>query len=122
MLKLQVLRQKLEELQSDFMHMSTQAHSTLESQTYANLNSKKTTDSIAAADAAAGTNKRWPHRWDATETLRWFGSTFPFSDLYIRRFAELDIDAESLQNLSDAELREDLQVRSVARPLGRRQR
>jgi hypothetical protein len=40
--------------------------------------------------------------------------TFPFSDLYVDRFAELDIDAKALQNLSDAELRGELQVRSLA--------
>jgi hypothetical protein len=54
---------------------------------------------------------RFP-RWDATETLLWFGTTFPFSDLYVDKFAELDIDAASLRNLSDSELREELQVRS----------
>ena len=112
-----MLRDNLEQLQSKFASMPSQTHDKVESQTHTNLTSQHTTDST---DAAATTeHKRWPHRWDATDTLRWFGTTFPFSDLYIVRFAELDIDAEALQNLSDAELREELQVRGLDLPRDR---
>ena len=112
-----MLRDNLEQLQSKFTSMPSQTHDKVESQTHQKLQSQHTT---ASTDAAAATEyNRWPHRWDATETLRWFGTTFPFSDLYIDRFAELDIDAEALQNLSDAELREELQVRDLDLPRDR---
>lgn len=112
MLPPQMLRGKLEQMRSN--SMSNRAGDTLQSQQRADLNSKHTSNiSNVAAPAGSATNetRRWPHRWDATETLRWFGTSFPFSDLYIDRFAELDIDAEALQNISDAELRDELQVR-----------
>jgi hypothetical protein len=90
--------------------MSASAHDEFESQTRTHLRSQQKSDST---DEVAAAHERWPHRCDATETLRWFGMTFPFSDLYVDRFAELDIDAEALQHLSDAELRGELQVRGL---------
>ena len=106
---LQMLRAKLEQMRSNSM-----SNRGGESQQRTDLNSKHTsiTSNVAApAGPATSEIRRWPHRWDATETLRWFGTSFPFSDLYIDRFAELDIDAEALQNISDAELRDEVQVR-----------
>ena len=124
-----MLREKLEQLKSGSTLMYVPADNEFESQARTHLRSKQKSDSTDAAAAAAAKvpsspaaaaappppgHERWPHRWDATETLRWFGATFPFSDLYVDRFAELDIDAEALQNLSDAELRGELQVRGLA--------
>ena len=114
MLPLQMLRGKLEQMRSN--SMSNRGGDKPESQQWTDLNSKHTSNiSNVAAPAGSATSeiRRWPHRWDATETLRWFGTSFPFSDLYIDRFAELDIDAEALQNISDAELRDEVQVRGT---------
>lgn len=73
-----------------------------------NSDSSQTGTSVAISTSNSE-NRGFPG-WNATATLLWFGTTFPFSDLYVDKFAELDIDAASLRNLCDAELHDELQV------------
>ena len=61
----------------------------------------------------AGGGHQSPPQWDATETLVWFGASFPFADVYIDRFAALDLDMAALRGITDEELLTELSVRAA---------